>query len=177
VLGKQRRFEATVLPLLDSGFNLARWLLQDTAAAEDAVQESALRALKYFDKLRGEDARAWFLGIVRNVCFTHLKTRAGWREVAGHEDETLEALQLSAGLSASEPSLALQQDHERTLINAALRALPPPMREVLVLRELEGLDYGQIAKVTALPLGTVMSRLSRARARMKELLIRSGARA
>jgi RNA polymerase sigma-70 factor (ECF subfamily) len=169
-------FEATICPLLDSGFNLARWLLRDDASAEDAVQESVLRALRYFDKLRGDDARGWFLGIVRNVCFTHLRERAGRQELAGQDEEVLEAMQYAAGLSAAEPGAALQQRHERARVHAAIRALPPPLREVLVLRELEGLDYEQLARVAGIPVGTVMSRLSRARARLKELLTLSGAR-
>lgn len=171
-----RNFEGMVLPLLDSGFNLARWLLRDDASAEDAVQESVLRALRYFDKLKGDDARAWFLGIVRNVCFTHLKERAGWKEVSGQDEDALDAFQFSAGQSQGEPSFALQQNMERQHINAALRALTPALREVLVLRELEGLEYEQIAKVAAIPIGTVMSRLSRSRSRMRELLTLSGAR-
>lgn len=170
-----RSFEATVLPMLDSAYNLARWLLQDDANAQDAVQESVLRALRYFDKLRGDEARPWFLGIVRNVCFTHLKQRATWREVPGQDDEALEAFQFSAGQTQAEPSVALQQSLERQHINAALRTLTPPLREVLVLRELEGLEYEQIAKVASIPIGTVMSRLSRARTRMRELLTHSGA--
>lgn len=173
-MNQARNFEATVLPLLDSAYNLARWLLRDSASAEDAVQESVLRALRYFDKLRTDDARAWFLGIVRNVCFTHLKERAGWKEVAGQDDEALAALQFSAGLVQPEPDLALLQNLQRHQINAALRALTPPLREVLVLREIEGLDYQQIAQVASIPLGTVMSRLSRARERMRELLILCG---
>ena len=171
-----RNFETTVLPLLDSSFNLARWLLHDDACAEDAVQEAVLRALRYFDKLKGDDARAWFLGIVRNVCFTQLKERSGWREVMGQDEEALEAFQFAARLTQDEPGVALQQRTERQHINAALRALPPALREVLVLRELEGLEYDQIAKVAAIPLGTVMSRLSRARARMRALLTLSGVR-
>ena len=101
-----RNFEATVTPLLDSGFNLARWLLRDDAGAEDAVQEAVLRALQYFDKLKEDDARAWFLGIVRNVCFTHLKERAGWKEVSGQDDDVLESLQYTAGHAHDEPGAA-----------------------------------------------------------------------
>lgn len=171
-----RRFEATVLPWLNNAYNLARWLLHDDASAEDAVQEAALRALRYFDTLRGDDARAWFLGIVRNVCFTQLKQRAGWNEAAGLDEEALEAYQFAAGLMAPEPGAALQQRHERQHIDTALRALAPALREVLVLRELEGLDYEQIAQIASIPMGTVMSRLSRARARMKALLTLSGVR-
>lgn len=175
-MNSTRNFETIILPLLDSAYNLARWLLRDDTSAEDAVQEAALKALRYFDKLKGDDARAWFLAIVRNVCFTHLKERAGWKEIAGHEDDTLEAFQFTSGLTGVEPSAVLQQNHDRHHINAALRALSPPLREVMVLRELEGLEYEQIAKVASIPLGTVMSRLYRARTRMKELLTLSGAR-
>ena len=161
--------------MLDSGFNLARWLLHGDADAEDAVQEAVLRALRYFDKLKSDDARPWFLGIVRNVCFTHLKERAGWKEVSGQEEDALEALQYLAGQTQGEPSIALQRSFERHHINLAIRALTPSLREVLVLRELEGLEYEQIAKIASIPIGTVMSRLSRARSRMRELLILSGA--
>ena len=171
-----RSFEAAVLPLLDGAFNLARWLLRDDASAEDAVQEAVLRAMRYFANLRGDDARAWFLGIVRNVCFTYLDERAGWREVSGNEEDALEAFQHAAGLTAEDPTARLQQNNDRAHIDAALRSLTPPLREVLVLRELEGMEYAQIAKVASIPVGTVMSRLSRARARMKELLTLSGAR-
>ena len=171
-----RSFEAAVLPQLDSGYNLARWLLHDDASAEDAVQESVLRALRYFDKLQGDDARALFLGIVRNVCFTQLKERTGRKEVSGMDEEALEALQFASGQTQAEPSAALQQTMERQHINAALRALTPALREVLVLREMEGLEYAQIALVASVPIGTVMSRLSRARASMRELLTQSGVR-
>jgi len=169
-----RTFEAAVLPLLDSAFNLARWLLRDDASAEDAVQEAVLRALRYFDKLEGDDARAWFLGIVRNVCFTLLKNRSEWNELPGHDDDALEHYQLQAGLTQTDPGFALQQSHERQQINAALRAMSPPLREVIILREIEGLDYEQIAKIASIPQGTVMSRLSRARIRMRELLTLAG---
>jgi RNA polymerase sigma factor (sigma-70 family) len=171
-----RSFEATVLPQLDSGYNLARWLLHDEASAEDAVQEAVLRALRYFDKVQGDDARAWFLGIVRNVCFTQLKQRSGRKEVPGMDEEALEALQFASGQMQAEPGDALQQNRERQHINTALLALTPALREVLVLRELEGLEYAQIALVASIPVGTVMSRLSRARASMRELLTQPGAR-
>ncbi len=175
-MNHSRDFEAKILPLLDSGFNLARWLLREEASAEDAVQEAVLRALRYFDKLKGDDARAWFLSIVRNVCFTYLKDRAGLKEVSGQDDDALDALQLAAGRTQDEPDVALQHSMQRHHINEAIKALTPALREVLVLRELEGLEYEQIAQVTAVPIGTVMSRLFRARARMRELLTLSGAR-
>jgi RNA polymerase sigma factor (sigma-70 family) len=171
-----RRFEAAVLPCLDAAFNLARWLLRDDAAAEDVVQEASLRALRYFGSLRGADARPWFLGIVRNTCFTHLEERSGRPEQSGFEDGALEALQRDAGLSAPGADTAATATREQAMIDAALRALPPAMREVIVLRELEGLDYAAIAHIVAVPLGTVMSRLSRARSKLREMLLQAGAR-
>jgi RNA polymerase sigma factor (sigma-70 family) len=169
-----RSFEATVLPWLDAGYNLARWLLRDEAAAEDVVQESSLRALRYFESLRGLEARPWFLGIVRNGCFTYLKERSGRPDQAGFEDETLEGLQYNAGLVSPDPADLLARGRERALVDAAIAALPPPLREAIVLREIEDLDYAEIAQVVAVPIGTVMSRLSRARSRLKETLIQAG---
>ena len=169
-----RSFEAAVLPCLDSAYNLARWLLRDDAEAEDVVQEASLRALRYFGSLRDGPARPWFLAIVRNLCFTHIEERRGRRELSGYEDEALEALQHGAGLSAPDPARALHGARERARIDAAIRALAPPLREVIVLRELEGLEYAEIAQVAAIPIGTVMSRLSRARGRLREMLQQAG---
>ncbi len=170
-----RRFEATVLPCLDAGYNLARWLLRDESQAEDAVQEAALRAWRYLGSLKPDaPAKPWFLAIVRNCCFTQMEARRGRQEQTGLADEALEAMQLAAGLSAPEPAGRLEQGRGQRRIDAALRALPPPLREVIVLRELEDLDYAAIAQVANIPIGTVMSRLSRARARLKDELSRSG---
>ena len=170
-----RNFEATVRPLLDAGYNLARWLLRDDASAEDAVQEAALRAFKYYKGLRRDSARAWFLAIVRNVCFTHLEERKRRQEQTGLGEGELEAFQLELGPQSRGPDHSLQQRMDRLHIDAALRALPPILREVIVLRELEEMSYEDIGRVADIPLGTVMSRLSRARARLKELLLRAGA--
>ncbi len=164
-----RDFDALVLPHLAAGYNLARWLLRDEHSAEDAVQDAAMRALRYFHALQGDNARSWFLGIVRNVCMDHLR-RLGTQEEAGLEDDALEAAQYAAGLVAPDPAAALEQERQREQVNAAVRALPPAMREVIVLRELEGLDYAEIGAIAGIPTGTVMSRLSRARARLRETL-------
>jgi len=171
-----RRFEAAVLPCLDAAFNLARWLLRDESSAEDVVQEAVLRALRYFHALQGEAARPWFLGIVRHACWTHLEARRDRAEQTGYDDDAIEALQHEAGRSAPDPAVALQQGRERAHIDAAIHALAPPLREVIVLREIEGLDYAEIAHIAAIPIGTVMSRLSRARARLKAALTRAGVR-
>jgi RNA polymerase sigma-70 factor (ECF subfamily) len=169
-----RGFEALVLPCLDAGFNLARWLLRDEAAAEDVVQEASLRALRYFHSLRGQEAKPWFLGIVRNACFTHLEERRGRGAQTGFEEDALERLQWDAGLTAPDASHGVEQSRTQAMVDAAIRALSPPLREVIVLRELEGMDYAQIAQVAGVPIGTVMSRLSRARERLKALLVQAG---
>ena len=168
----QRRYEALVLPHLDAGYNLARWLLRDDAQAEDAVQDAALRALRYIATLRGDTARAWFLGIVRNTCYTALgRTQA---EQTGWDDDALQTLQHQAGQFAPDPAQAHERRRNSARVDAALRALPPPLREVIVLRELEDLDYAEIAQIAGVPLGTVMSRLSRGRARLRQALSTCG---
>ncbi len=170
-----RRFEAAVLPLLDAAHNLARWLLRDAGAAEDAVQEAALRAFRYFGSLRsGEDAKPWFLGIVRNACFTALARERGRADVTLLDEDAWDRLEAQSPSPAPDPLAALGTRREQTLVDAALRTLSPPMREVIVLRELEGLDYREIAQVAGIPLGTVMSRLSRARAQLKRELQLAG---
>lgn len=170
-----RRFEATVLPLLDPAHNLARWLLREPAAAEDAVQEAALRAFRYFGSLRaGEDAKPWFLGIVRNACFTALARERGRPDVTLLDEDAWDRLEAQSASPTPDPLAALGTRREQALVDAALRALSPPMREVIVLRELEGLDYRDIAHIAGIPLGTVMSRLSRARAQLKRQLSLAG---
>lgn len=169
-LGDVRSFDSLVLPHLDAGYNLARWLLHDDASAEDAVQEAAMRAFRYFDSLRGDNARNWFLSIVRNTCFTHLGRSSAAMEQTGLEDAEFEFLQAAVGEVSPDPFQTLNRECERTRCNAAIRALPPPLREVIVLRELEELDYADIAKMVGIPIGTVMSRLSRARARLRVTL-------
>jgi len=170
-----RRFEATVLPLLDAAHNLARWLLRDVAAAEDAVQESALRAFRYFASLRpSDDARPWFLGIVRNACYTALARERGRADLTLLDEDAWDLLESQTPSPTPDPLTALGTRREQALVDAALKALSPPMREVIVLRELEGLDYRDIAQVAGIPIGTVMSRLSRARAQLKRQLSLAG---
>jgi len=162
-----------VLPHLDAGYNLARWLLRDPTAAEDAVQEASLRAFRYIDSLRGDDPRPWWLGIVRNTCFTVLERRRSGPEIVEFDEAEFEAALGHAERSSSDPAALLEQRRLRTLIDAAIRALSPALREVIVLREFEDLDYAQIAQIVAVPVGTVMSRLSRARAKMRSVLSQS----
>ncbi len=173
-LSDARNFDSLVIPHLNAGYNLARWLLRDTSSAEDAVQEATMRAFRYFHSVRGDDARAWFLGIVRNTCFTYLSRSEALMEQNGLEDSDLEFLQAAVGYVGCDPSQTLERTCESTRVNAAIRALPPLLREVIVLRELQDLDYAAIAKVVEIPIGTVMSRLSRARDQLRLALAKEG---
>jgi RNA polymerase sigma factor (sigma-70 family) len=160
-----RRFEEAVLPHLDAAHNLARWLTRDGHDAEDVVQEAYLRAYQFCGNFRGADARAWLLAIVRNTCYTWLgRNRA--REPATTFDEEKHS---GAG-PADDPEALLLRGEDKRLLWEALEELAPEFREVIVLRELEGLSYKEIAGVTGIPLGTVMSRLARARERLQQRL-------
>ena len=159
-----------MLPHLNAAFNLARWLLHDAQVAEDIVQDACLRAYRYFDTLRGDDARPWLLGIVRNNCYTWLEEQ---RLGPGHvelDDELIDTLPAPEHGPGMDPGAILDQARRRKLVDAAIRALAPPFREVVVLRELEELSYAEIAQIVAIPIGTVMSRLSRARAELRTAL-------
>ncbi len=138
----RRRFEQQVLPHIDAAFNLARWLTRNDHDAEDVVQDAMLRAYRHFEGLRGE-ARPWLLAIVRNACFS-------W-------------------MQRNRPAeLLLARELDRRMLNEAIAALPLQFREVLILRELEDLSYREIARIANVPIGTVMSRLARARRLLAE---------
>jgi RNA polymerase sigma-70 factor (ECF subfamily) len=149
-----RRFEEAVLPHLDSAHNLARWLTRSDADAGDVVQEASLRALRHFDGFRGGDAKPWFLAIVRNTAMTWLSRRPG--------EAPLDEESGAGPAEASSESQLLRAD-ERAALHRALETVPAEFREALVLRELEGMAYKEIALVLGVPIGTVMSRLSRGR--------------
>ena len=169
-MSPRERFETCVLPHLDAAYNLARWLLRSDSAAEDALQDAALRAFRHIDSLRGDDARPWLLGIVRNTCFTALeRVRAAPPQVEV-DDAGLELAQRAAASPSADPASHLAQRRARAEIDAAIRALAPPLREVIVLREFEELEYAQIASIVGVPIGTVMSRLSRAREKLRGAL-------
>jgi RNA polymerase sigma-70 factor, ECF subfamily len=158
------RFEEVVLPHLDAAYNLARWLVRDPTLAQDVVQDAAVRALGYFASYRGGDARAWLLQIVRNAAYSTLA--ASSRQIADslHErDADGEPAALQVADPAADPEAALAHTEDRGKLDRALAALPIELRECLVLRELEELSYKQVAEVTGVPIGTVMSRLWRAR--------------
>jgi len=158
-------FDHLMLPHLDAAYNLARWLLRNEQDAEDAVQEACVRAWRAFDRFRGGDARAWLLTIVRNVCYSHLRQHR--REPALEEFD--EAAHVAAGATAEARALAWREIRS-DLLRQALESLPAEFREVIVLHELEGLAYREIAAVAGIPLGTVMSRLARARHKLQAVL-------
>jgi RNA polymerase sigma factor (sigma-70 family) len=150
-------FGRLVLPHLDSAHNLARWLVRDPSLAEDVVQEAVLRALSYFASFRGGDARAWLMRIVRNVAYDALASGRAGAPCADDQQA------LDVPDPADDPEVALDRSQQIESLDRALAALPVELRECLVLRELEELSYRQIAEVTGVPVGTVMSRLWRAR--------------
>jgi RNA polymerase sigma-70 factor (ECF subfamily) len=163
----RERFEELVLPHLRAAFNLARWLLRGRADAEDVAQEAYLRAFRFFPGFQGGDARAWLLQIVRNTCYTWLeKNRA--MDSSVEFDETFHLSPLPG------PETQAVSASERERLAKALERLSPRSREVIVLRELEGCSYKEIAAITAMPIGTVMSTLARARERLQQLLTLPG---
>ena len=158
-----------VLPLLPSAYNLARWLTRNAHDADDVVQEAFLRAYRFFPSFRGTDARAWVLTIVRNASWTFLRATRS-KEVAFMLDESDEPVDTAA---SAEEDLVRRADGAR--LSRALDELPTEFREVVVLRELEELSYREIAEVAGIPIGTVMSRLARARRRLQAALARPAA--
>lgn len=161
---RRGRFEAQVLLHLDAAYRYARWLSRSAADADDVLQEAILRAYRSFENLRGADGKAWLLSIVRNCHLTALKQRQRRNLVPLPEgqDESAELVASTPGPEA----VAMQQDEQRTL-QRLMSSLPEEHREILVLREIEDMGYREIAAVTRLPIGTVMSRLARARASLK----------
>ena len=154
-----------MLPHLDAAYNLARWLMRDEHEAQDAVQDACVRALRFFAGFRGGDGRVWLLSIVRNTCFSRMRSgrpRQGDMEF----DEQMHGIDDAA----ANPERLLLRSRDEAALRRALEALPPEFREVIVMRELEGLSYKEIAEVADLPIGTVMSRLARARKRLAQSL-------
>jgi RNA polymerase sigma factor (sigma-70 family) len=161
-----RSFEEVVLPHLDAAFNYARWLTKNEADAEDVVQDAYVRALRFFSSLRDENARAWLFTIVRNTWYGRFPRRAKSAVVNVADDEADNQLDVSL-----DPEALLIQQQTVEHVRRALETLPTDFREVLVLRELEGLSYKEIAAIVGIPIGTVMSRLARARERLAGVLV------
>lgn len=159
---KSGSFEQTVLPHLDAAYNLARWLTRNDHDAEDVVQEAYLRAFQYFEGFYGTDGRGWLLTIVRNTYYTWLRRNRA-EEILTSFDEELH----SDHDASANPEEILLEKIDRQHLQEALEEMPVEFREALVLRELEGLSYKEIASISGVPVGTVMSRLARARDRLK----------
>jgi RNA polymerase sigma-70 factor (ECF subfamily) len=159
-----RAFEDTVLPHLDAAFNYARWLAKNDVEAEDVVQDACLRAVRFFSSLRDDNPRAWLFAIVRNTWYSRVARRPGV------DHDILDEDRHEPHDEALDPEERLLQLDTVARVRGALERLPVDFREVLVLRELEGLSYKEIAEVVQVPLGTVMSRIARSRARLLALL-------
>jgi RNA polymerase sigma-70 factor, ECF subfamily len=169
------RFEQVVLPHLGAAYNLARWITGNEHDAEDVVQESYLRALKFFDGFRGSNSRPWLLTIVRNTCFTWLRQNR-FSELSTELDEKIHSLEKEP----ADPESMLLAAAQSEIVRRAIEELSPEFREVVILREMEGMSYKEIADIASIPVGTVMSRLARARSRLEGLLsglMTSGVRA
>jgi RNA polymerase sigma-70 factor (ECF subfamily) len=158
-------FEAMMLPHLDAAHNLAKWLLRNEQDVQDVVQEAFLRAFKSFGGFHGSNGRAWLLTIVRNTSYTLLKKNRV-ADLTTPFDEEIHA----SGHESISPATILEQSEDADLVREAMDKLPVEFREILVLRHLEGLSYNEIAEIAQLPPGTVMSRLARARGKLKESL-------
>jgi len=159
-------FEESVLPHLDAAYNLARWLTRDDRDAEDVVQEAYLRAFKHYGSFKGGDARPWLLAIVRNTYYSWIKhNRLADAEVE-FDDETCTHVSVE-----DDPEMQLLRKTDKQMLRRALRRLPTEFLEVIVLREFEELSYKQIAEVVHIPVGTVMSRLARARKRIEQIIL------
>ena len=164
VSSRDGSFEAVVLPHLDAAHNLARWLLRDATAAEDVLQEAVLRALTYFPSFRGVNPRAWLLQIVRNTAYGALQHERDARLVPlATSAADVDGVGLDLPSGEDDPEVSLIKSRDRCQVRRLVGALPVELREALVLRELEELSYREIAEVTQTPIGTVMSRLWRAR--------------
>jgi RNA polymerase sigma-70 factor (ECF subfamily) len=164
--GRDSNFEQVMLPHLDAAHNLARWLVRDPSIAEDVVQDAYERACKYFAAFRGGSGRAWLLQIVRNAAYSALKARRRGIEVSlssgtGAADE--HGVDMDIPDSSPGPEATLAQRQDLAALDVALNALPVAWRECLILREVEALSYKEMAWIMDVPIGTVMSRLSRAR--------------
>jgi RNA polymerase sigma-70 factor (ECF subfamily) len=162
----RERFEQAVLPHLDAAYNLARWLTRNDEDAQDVAQESFLRALRFFDGYQGGNMRAWLLTIVRNTCYTWLHQNRPPAS-AVEFDEEIHSDEVSG---SADPEIQVLANADKETVHRALSELPEIFREVLVLREMEGMSYKEIADVTSVSMGTVMSRLARGRTRLRESL-------
>ena len=164
------KFESAVLEHLDAAHNLARWLTRNDQDAQDVVQESCMNALRAFDSFRGGDFRAWFLAIVRNTSFTWLRRNKNSASPAVEQSLDVVA-EIAADDEVYDPQAIAIRAANVNWVRRAIDALPEALREVVVLREMEGLSYKEIGRVAGVPIGTVMSRLARGRTQLQTLLV------
>jgi RNA polymerase sigma factor (sigma-70 family) len=161
----RQTFEEVVLPHIDAAFNYARWLTKSDADAEDVVQDAYVRALRFFSSLRSDDARSWLLTIVRNTWYGRFSQAKGTNQIGAYDDVTHDRPD-----EGPDPEALVMQQQAIEKVRRAVQELPADFREVIVLRELEGLSYKEIAVIAGIPIGTVMSRLARARERLMAIL-------
>ena len=164
---QRARFEETIMPHLDAAYNLARWLTRNEHDAQDVVQEAFLRAFKFFGGFHGGNSRSWLLSIVRNTAYTWLQKNRK-PELASVFDEEMHMVEDAA----SNPEVLVLRNADHQQLMTAIEQLPVEFREAIVLRELEGMSYKEIADMADVPIGTVMSRLARARKQLQQLLSR-----
>jgi RNA polymerase sigma factor (sigma-70 family) len=163
---RRERFEQVVLPHMDAAYSLARWLTRDEQDAQDVTQEAFLRAFRFFDGYQGGSLRAWLLTIVRNTCYTWLRHNRPAHPV----EEFNEEIHSPEYPGAADPEFQVLARADREALRHALEELPEIFREVIILREMEGMSYKEIADVASISIGTVMSRLARARTRLRDVL-------
>jgi RNA polymerase sigma-70 factor (ECF subfamily) len=166
--GPLAEFERQIMPHLDAAYSLARFLMRNETDAEDVVQEASLRAFRFFESFRGGNSRAWFLSIVRNAAFTALKRQRS-------DDTNVEFDEELHGAESApvDPGAELDRQVDRQTVRDAIAELPPEFREVITLRELEECSYKEIADIAGIPIGTVMSRLARAREQLHRILCKN----
>jgi RNA polymerase sigma-70 factor, ECF subfamily len=162
---KIARFEATVLPHLDAAYNLARWMTRNVTDAEDVAQEAMMRAFRFFDTFRGEDGRVWLMTIVRNTYLTWIRRQIPQQNSAEFDERVHTDIE-----AALTPESEFLRQANTEQVRRAIEHLPPEYREVILMRELEQMSYREIAAVMQSPLGTVMSRISRARSMLRQLI-------
>src|SRR6266567_6243299 len=175
--GSHGDFEQLMLPHLDAAYNLARWLVRDPSTAEDVVQDAYERACKYFAAFRGGSGRAWLLQIVRNAAYSTLKVQGRRMEVSlssGTRSADEDGVDMDIPDPSPGPEAALAQRQDLAALDDALNALPVAWRECVILREVEALSYKEMARIMDVPIGTVMSRLSRARQALQREVLGDG---
>jgi RNA polymerase sigma factor (sigma-70 family) len=163
-------FENQMLPLMPEAYNLARWIMKNEPDARDVVQDAYVKAFRYFESFHGDSGRAWLLRIVRNVCYDALRVRDSQRNIVSLDEETV----AEVPDSKPGPNVLAIQNSTKLRIREALEALPLEFKTVIILREFDGLSYKEISDIAGVPVGTVMSRLSRARRQLAALLQEGG---